>query len=62
MRARAKWETVDTIVAHGKFDFQRNNYNEERVLYNGKVFRTFNGYDKFRNAKKYWENLKRIYT
>lgn len=56
-RARCTWTTVDTC---GMYEFQTNEYEENRVLMLGKVFRTFAGYDRIKNAKRFWNNIKAI--
>lgn len=55
MRKRCTWNTIEKI---NHYELQTNEYNEIRVIYFGKVFRTFSGQNKFRDADFYWNNVK----
>lgn len=56
-RQRATWKTVDTCEM---YEFQINQYEEHRVLMFGKVFKTFSGYDRIKNANRFWQNIKTL--
>lgn len=55
-RARATWTTKETCRM---YEFQINNYEERRIRMCGRVFRTFHGQNACRDAKEFWESLKR---
>jgi hypothetical protein len=56
-RARATWKTVETCKM---YEFQRNEYEEQRVLMFGRVFRTFHGQNRCQDAKRFWNNIKEL--
>ena len=56
-RKRCTWNTVETA---GMFELQKNEYEEIRVAFRGKSFRTFHGQNAYADARRYWESTKEI--
>ena len=57
MRKRCTWTTKDTCKM---YKYQINEYNEIRITMFEKVFRTFNGQNKFNDAFHFWNNIKAV--
>lgn len=55
MRKRCTWETVER---HNNYEFQKNEYDERRIKFHGKVFMTFHRAFAQKDARKMFEIIK----